>query len=217
MWVISAFYCKSLTSWLQLYGIDFFLLILFNEHEATGSVPSTPQRAGVNSGLKISTASSVAAPNTAALKRSSSKANTPNIQVFNKADVVPVIVPRTCPRVELASDSRKEIGTGKTMPYSIQSKLTDFRKLANTRDEDKTNFPVQTGTTGYKSMEPNEAMGQNFTSAVNGFVQPVVSTARIPVDIRSIGAGKMGANILRDPSPSNQPENCKLFILRDYI
>ncbi|MQL93546.1 hypothetical protein Taro_026192 [Colocasia esculenta] len=177
---------------------------------ATGSVPSTPQRAGLNSGPKISTASVVAAPATTALKRSSSKSNTPNIQVFNKADVVPVIVPRTSPRVELAADSRKEIGAGRTVPYSIQSKLTDFRKLTNNRDDDRTNFSVQSGLPRQKSMESTEATDQNFPSVVNGVIQPVVPAARNPVDIRPIGAGKLGANILRDPSPNSQLDNYDL-------
>uniref|UniRef100_A0A1D1YJU6 Katanin p80 WD40 repeat-containing subunit B1 1 n=1 Tax=Anthurium amnicola TaxID=1678845 RepID=A0A1D1YJU6_9ARAE len=173
---------------------------------SSASIPNTPQRAGVNSGLKITTASSVAAPNTTALKRSSSKANTTNIQVFNKADVVPVIVPRTSPRVELPVDSRKEIGTGRTVQYNVQSKLTDFRKVANNR-EDETSLSVQTGSTLYKSLESNEAMDQNFPSAVNGGSQPVVSSARNSVDVRSTGAGKQGATILIGPNPNNQREN----------
>ncbi|CAA6655698.1 unnamed protein product [Spirodela intermedia] len=179
---------------------------------STGSVPGTPQRAGLNSGLKVTSTSSVAAPSVAVPKRTSSKTSQANIQVFNKSDVVPVIVPRTSPRIELPAESRKDIGIGRTAPYSVQPKLTDFRKLTNNRDDsEKTGFPVQSlrnETTGYKGMESDESVAENFpsTASVNGANQPAISSARNSIDVRSIGMSKLGANTL-ESNANHQSED----------
>ncbi|XP_058099733.1 katanin p80 WD40 repeat-containing subunit B1 homolog KTN80.3 [Magnolia sinica] len=78
---------------------------------STGSVPSTPQRVALSSGPKTTATNSAAVPSVTTQKRSAPKTQSAtNIQIFNKSDVVPVIVPRTSARVEQASDSRKEAG-----------------------------------------------------------------------------------------------------------
>ena len=99
--------------------------------EAAGSVPGTPQRVNLNTGLKTTMTGSLTVSSAAAQKRSSTKVlSAANVPVLNKGDVIPVIVPRTNSRLEQVADSRKEIGiAARTMPFSLQSKTTDFRKF----------------------------------------------------------------------------------------
>ena len=92
--------------------IFFFVLI-----EATGNGPSTPQRVSSNAGPKANSVSSVAVPNAVVPKRNSVKAtSTFNNPIFNKSDVIPVIVPRTNSRHE-QDESRKDFDVaGRAMP-----------------------------------------------------------------------------------------------------
>ncbi|KAK4766160.1 hypothetical protein SAY87_007802 [Trapa incisa] len=105
---------------------------------STGSVPGTPQRVNTNASQRtsqanLSTASTVAA----APKRSSSKSQSLiNFPTNNKADIVPVIVPRTDPIPEITTEMRKEGSlASRTMPFSLQSKTMEFRKFSNGRDD----------------------------------------------------------------------------------
>ncbi|KQJ85290.1 katanin p80 WD40 repeat-containing subunit B1 homolog isoform X2 [Brachypodium distachyon] len=71
-----------------------------------GMVPNTPQRAGISSSTKTVGHSTFASGGTT-LKRSSLKSsNASNPHNFSKADVVPVIIPRTSSGTELDTDSR---------------------------------------------------------------------------------------------------------------
>ncbi|XP_008802561.2 katanin p80 WD40 repeat-containing subunit B1 homolog KTN80.4-like isoform X1 [Phoenix dactylifera] len=176
---------------------------------STGSVPGTPQRIGSSTGAKITAANSAATPGAPTLKRSSSKSHgTTNIQTFNKNDVIPVIVPRTSSRVELGSDSRKETGAGRTLPYSVQSKFSDFRKLSNIRDDsDRSDISIQSGFVGNKNSESNEVLGQNFQSAGSGVDPPVSAGEHSLDDVKRTGTGKLGASLLTEPSTSYNHEN----------
>lgn len=81
----------------------FFPLLI----EAAGNGPSTPQKINLSAGPKNSV-SSVTVPSAVVPKRNSVKASsTFNNPIFNKSDVIPVIVPRTSSRHE-QDDSRKE-------------------------------------------------------------------------------------------------------------
>ncbi|KAK9115464.1 hypothetical protein Sjap_014411 [Stephania japonica] len=137
---------------------------------ATGSVPGTPQKVGLNTGPKSNTGSLASAPSTGSLRRSSLKTHSTNIHVLNKSEVVPVIVPRTSTRIEQAADSRKEIcAGGRTAPCSIQSRGTDVQKiLTNMGESDRPNVSLSSGIMGCKTTELNEDTDQNFISIVEG-------------------------------------------------
>ncbi|XP_020115278.1 katanin p80 WD40 repeat-containing subunit B1 homolog isoform X2 [Ananas comosus] len=103
------------------------------EAKPIACVPGTPQRIGLSAAAKPTASSSGPASSTPNLKRNSSKSHsTANVLSFNRADVVPVIVPRTSSRTELASDSIRESGdvipviVPRTNPKVEQS--SDFRK-----------------------------------------------------------------------------------------
>lgn len=72
---------------------------------ATGSLPGTPRRVGQHPSVKMSSTSTSAASNAGTLKRSSVKAQTMSNIQSSKFDNVPVIVPRTGPRIEPAANS----------------------------------------------------------------------------------------------------------------
>lgn len=186
------------------------------QHEATGNVPGTPPRASLSTAPKTTAAGSAAGPNTATLKRIVPKVHsTTNIQIFNKSDVVPVIVPRTSTRMEQSADSRKETTTaGRPIPYTAQPKITDFRKLSNSRDDlERANVPVQSGSIGSKSINSNEVTAQNFFPGANDTHQPIIASERNMVEARCIGTGNIGASMSVEPSAR---ENCMFPFLKYY-
>ncbi|XP_031381688.1 katanin p80 WD40 repeat-containing subunit B1 homolog isoform X2 [Punica granatum] len=105
---------------------------------STGSVPGTPQRVSIHASQRAAQANSGTVPSVAAApKRTSTKSQSLiNFPTYNRADVVPVIVPRTDSKPEIASDSRKETSlASRTMPFSLQSKSMELRKLSNGSDD----------------------------------------------------------------------------------
>ena len=104
---------------------------------STGSVSGAPQRVNLSTGLKTTMTGPITVPGAAASKRSSTKVlSAANVPVLNKADVIPVIVPRTNSMSEQVAVSRKAIGiAARTMPFSLQSKTTDFRKFSNSQED----------------------------------------------------------------------------------
>ena len=101
----------SIYTFLHLMIKEFHMPYIFycSYHtEASGLVPSTPQRAGVGSNNRSFGNSAFASGGTT-LKRSSLRShNASSVSNFSKADVVPVIVPRTISGGELATDSRSD-------------------------------------------------------------------------------------------------------------
>jgi hypothetical protein len=179
--------------------------------EATGSVPSTPQRISFNASPKTIPASSMAVPSGTAPKRNYTKAHsTVNVPVINKLDVIPVIVPRTNMRSEQAADSRKELGlAARTMPFSLQSKATDFRKLSNIRDEvDKQIVSVLPEFTGSKAAELSSASDRNIFPAAKSLTQGVSAEEKSMKDDRFIGSSKHEMNSMMESSASYQHETC---------
>ncbi|KAJ6842532.1 katanin p80 WD40 repeat-containing subunit B1-like protein [Iris pallida] len=193
----------------------------------TGSTPGTPQRIGISPGPKVSTVNSASQPSSTTLKRSSSKSHgsanpqtfnksdvvpvivprTNNPQTFNKSEVVSVIVPRTSSRAELASESRRENAGGRTVPYNGQSKLTDFRKYSNIRNDSDRG----SGFMGNKTI-PNDDLDQDFISPANGVDRPATAGDSNVDDARCVGSGKFGMSQLPEPSTSYNDENYNIRV-----
>uniref|UniRef100_A0A1J3CIH9 Katanin p80 WD40 repeat-containing subunit B1 homolog n=2 Tax=Noccaea caerulescens TaxID=107243 RepID=A0A1J3CIH9_NOCCA len=104
---------------------------------SAGSVSDSPHRVTLTSARKVASDVPTVVPTAAASKRNFAKSNTKaNPPVVNKGDFPPVIVPRTDPIVEQAGESRSELDIiGRTMPYSLQSKAADSRRLSSSRNE----------------------------------------------------------------------------------
>lgn len=179
--------------------------------EAPGSVPATPQRIGLNASPKTIPASSVAVPCGTAPKRNSTKVlSTASVPVINKLDVIPVIVPRTNMRSEQAAESRREVSVaGRAMPFTFQSKASDFRKFPNIRDEvDK---PIVSGVpefTGSKAVELGNGADRNIFHAVKSLNQGLSAAEKSMKDDRFVGSGKQEVNSMTETVASYQHENC---------
>jgi katanin p80 WD40 repeat-containing subunit B1 len=97
-------------------------------------IPSTPHRAGVGSHNR-SVGNSAFQSGGTTLKRSSLRNNSAsNVHNFSKADVVPVIVPRTSSGGELATDSRSDAADVAPVFPKVTRRVepaTDSRKESN--------------------------------------------------------------------------------------
>lgn len=102
-------------------SISFWFYILV---KATGNVPGTPQRVNLNIASKTTQPNSVTVPSVAAPKRNSTRATSAvNVPIFNKSDVIPVIVPRNDTRLEQAAEARKEVGiSGRSLEQAAESR-----------------------------------------------------------------------------------------------
>lgn len=180
--------------------------------EATGSAPGTPQRVSLNTGPKTTTAGPITIPSAAAPKKNSTKAHAAvNAPLLSKADVIPVIVPRTNTRLEQAAESRKEIGiAGRTMPFSLQLKTSDFRKFPSSReDTDQPTISMLSEATGCKATEMGSVTDRNIFPSVKGSILGVSTAERNIKDDRYTGSGKNESNLMMDPPTSYQEESCK--------
>lgn len=180
-------------------------------YEATGSAPGTPQRINLNSSPKTIVASSASVPSATTLKRNSIKTSVPT---FNKSDVIPVIVPRTSIRSELAAESRKEASVaGRTMTFSLQSKTNDFRKLSSSREEvDKPTVSIVSESTTSKATELSSTADRNGLSTVISSTQGIDTTEKSMKDDRCVGPGKHETNSVMEPTASYQHESCMYLI-----
>ncbi|THU71793.1 hypothetical protein C4D60_Mb04t05260 [Musa balbisiana] len=180
--------------------------------QTAASIPGTPQRTGTNAGVKTTTTAPTPVSTTS--KRSSSKAQaTTNLQTINKSDIIPVIVPRTNPRVELSSDSTKVTGVGRTIPYDIQSKFANFRKLSNIRENsDKADMSIESGLVGNRNTEQNEYLGQTSISSANAVTQLVTAGENNQDGVRRVITGRGRLNSFRESTANYDQENYNIKI-----
>ncbi|KAK1305446.1 hypothetical protein QJS10_CPB11g02391 [Acorus calamus] len=173
---------------------------------STGSAPATPPKVGLNVNLKSAPTNSAVASTTATMKKSASRTQQAAVQMFTKSDVIPVIVPRTSARSP--TDARKETNAGRTVSYTLQSKLNDLRKQSDGRDDSgRTNFSIHSGLMGPRNNEPDEVMDQNFLCRVNNRNQSVSTTERNSVALRCAEPGKLGENLLVEPPADYRHES----------
>ncbi|KAK3422060.1 katanin p80 WD40 repeat-containing subunit B1 homolog KTN80.4 isoform X1 [Eucalyptus grandis] len=161
---------------------------------STGSVPGTPQRV-----------TSVTAQSTAAPRRSSARANaTIGLLSFSKSDIVPVIVPRTDARSELAAESKKEVDlASRTMPFSLQSKSVELRKLSNGRDElDQPTVSGRSETAGPNPSSLSNIANRNIFSVVRAPAQGLSTAERNAMDDSSGPPSKRDTSLVMD-APAN--------------
>ncbi|KAK6921524.1 WD40 repeat [Dillenia turbinata] len=167
------------------------------------SVPGTPQRVNVSTGAETSLGGSVAAPIVTAPKRRNLKAQTTtNPSVFNKSDIVPVIVPRTSMRSEQASESRNEVGSvvARTMPFSLQSKVAEIKKLSNSRDDlEKPPVNGQPHNVGPKPAELTGVVDQMTFPSIKSPTRRISEVERTVKDDPFSVSGKCDSNSMVEP------------------
>ncbi|WCJ40113.1 hypothetical protein M5689_021044 [Euphorbia peplus] len=175
---------------------------------STGSAPVTPQRVSLNSVLKP-----VSGPimvNAAVSKKTSTRGHSAaNVPTLNKTDIIPVVVPRHNTRSEPVAEPRKDIGiAGRTMPFSLQSRTTDYRKFPNGREDmDLTTVPSPSESTSSKSAESSTVADRNVLPIVRGSVHGMSTAERIIKDDRPIRLGKNDPNLIQEPPNCFQDEN----------
>ncbi|KAG6468083.1 hypothetical protein ZIOFF_072651 [Zingiber officinale] len=178
----------------------------------TKSLPGTPQRIGACASTRVPLTAPASV--SSSVKRSLSKLqSTSNLQT-NKADIVPVIVPRDSLRLQLPSDCTKDSRVGKTTPFDIQSKFTEFWKVSNIKENtDKTDISIQSGYLSSSNIEQNEFLGQTPVSSGNAGTQRVSADENHLDGIKNLIKGRIRSNSFREPRLHFEQENCKSDIL----
>lgn len=177
--------------------------------EATGSTSGSPRRVTSTSSPKVSSGVSTVVSTAASSTRNNFKANLP---IVKKGDFSPVIVPRTDPVIEQAVESRAELDIiGRTMPYSLQSKAADSRRLSSIRNEPDlpTDSPLERSHS--HPTEPSKLQdGDAFTSEESGTWD---TAERKSKDNRYRGFGRFNSRSLLRSPPRNHDENCMFQLL----
>lgn len=186
--------------------LHFLVCLLFAE--ATGSISDSPRRVTLTSAPKIASGVSTVVPTAAASKRNFGKANPKaNPPVVNKEDYFPVIVPRSDPIIEQASECRAELDIiGRTMPYSLQSKAADTRRLSSSRNE--TDLPTSSLLERSQSQPVESSTLQDGNTYRTDEGDTWDTAERTNKDNRYRGFGRFNSRSLVRSPPSNHDENC---------
>ncbi|KAG2334421.1 hypothetical protein Bca52824_005601 [Brassica carinata] len=174
---------------------------------STGSTSGSPRRVTVSSSPKVASGVSTVVSTAAASRRSFAKDNLKaNLPVVNKEEFFPVIVPRTDPIIEQAVESRAELDIiGRTMPYALQSKAADSRRLSSIRNEPDLPTDSLLERSQSQPIEPNNLQdGNTFTSDESGTWD---TAERKNKDNRYRGFGRFNSQSLLRSPPRNHYEN----------
>ncbi|URD76532.1 katanin p80 WD40 repeat-containing subunit B1 [Musa troglodytarum] len=191
------------------------------ETKPVAYVPGTPQRIATNAGTKTTTTAPAPGPAPAlapvatTVKRSVSKTQaTTNLPTIKKSDIIPVIVPRTSPRLELSADSTND-GIGRTIPCDIHTKSGNFRKVSNINENsERADMSVQSGFVGSRTTEQNELMDQTAISSGNAVTQRVTGGETNLDDVKCVTTGRPGANLFRESTANYDHENYNIRVHR---
>ncbi|KAL1209770.1 Katanin p80 WD40 repeat-containing subunit B1-like protein [Cardamine amara subsp. amara] len=178
---------------------------------STGSTSDSPHRVTFTSAPKISSGVPTVVPTAAASKRNFAKSNPKsNPSVVNKEDFFPVIIPRTDPIIEQAAESRAELDIiGRTMPYSLQSKAADSRRLSSSRNEPDLPTASPLERTRSQPVEPSNLQdGKTYPSDEGGTGDTAERKNR---DNRYREFGRFNSRSLVRSPPRNHDENSDLI------
>ncbi|KAG0474301.1 hypothetical protein HPP92_013987 [Vanilla planifolia] len=129
-----------------------------------------------------------------------------NLHTISKSDVMPVIVPRTSVRLEPATEFAKENDGEISLTQNIQSKPMDSRRPSSFRDGSvRTNVSIQPEFMDNKS--DGQIPDQDLLNVANSVNQLSNNRERIIDVVRTIGNGKLRANLSVGPSTSYQHES----------
>ncbi|XP_047341054.1 katanin p80 WD40 repeat-containing subunit B1 homolog KTN80.4 [Impatiens glandulifera] len=169
---------------------------------STGSIPST-QKIIPNNNSKVTPApapaSSVTVPGAIAPKRNTVKVQpTISSSVFNRSEVIPVIIPRHNGLLDVA-ESKKEITGGRRVPISMQTKTSDLRKISNVREEpEKPSVTMQSEAETVKITELSNMMDKNAFPAAKGSLSGVSENEVNVKDVRCTSSGRYRTNSLQE-------------------
>lgn len=194
--------------------VVFNVFPLLND-EATVSTPSTPQRSNFSVVSRTTQNNSSAVANATNSKRQAAKVqSTASISLFNRSDVIPVVVPRHNPRLDQAVESRKEDIPVKNVLPPLQSKASDFRKFINARDDfERLNVSSQPDNELPKAMDlgfVDRSCGTSVKSSTTG----VAAVERKSKDEKPMIPRKVDTNATIDALGRYQHENCMYSFIK---
>ncbi|XP_042010342.1 katanin p80 WD40 repeat-containing subunit B1 homolog KTN80.4-like [Salvia splendens] len=144
------------------------------DSKSSASTLSTHQKSNISVVPKTMQINAPAVSSATNPKRQAAKPQSVANILFNRSDVIPVIVPRNNPRAEQVTEFRKEDGPVKAAPLHL-SKTSDVRKIINTRDVlERTNVPTQSDNEPPKSMDSN-APDTTFSTSVKNSISGLVA------------------------------------------
>ncbi|XP_042005470.1 katanin p80 WD40 repeat-containing subunit B1 homolog KTN80.4-like isoform X2 [Salvia splendens] len=145
------------------------------DSKSSASTLSTPQKSNISVVPKTMQINAPAVSSATNPRRQAAKPQSVANILFNRSDVMPVIVPRNNPRAEQVTEFRKEDDPVKAVPLHLQSKTSDVRKIMNTRDVlERTNVPTQSDNEPSKSMDSN-ATDKTFSTSVKNSISGLVA------------------------------------------
>ncbi|RRT42952.1 hypothetical protein B296_00056764 [Ensete ventricosum] len=127
---------------------------------------------------------------------------------------------------ELIGSAGPEVtGVGRTIPYDIQSKFANFRKVSNIRENsDKADMSIESGLVGNRNTEQNEYLDQTSISSANAVTQLATAGENNQDGVRRNITGRGRLNSFRESTANYDQENCKsesfnflLHVARSYI
>ncbi|KAL2518576.1 Transducin/WD40 repeat-like superfamily protein [Abeliophyllum distichum] len=175
----------------------------------TINAPATPQRGNLSVVPRTTQINSMAVSNVTAPKRHSVRVqSTANISVFNRSEVMPVVVPRNNPRIEQAAEQRKEGAPLRTLPLSMQSKTSDVRKFSSVRDDlERSTISSLSENEAPKAIDSSEVSDKStFTESRSSIVGVPVAERNAKDDKRMI-SGKVETNAAVDTLATCQRES----------
>ncbi|CAA2963407.1 katanin p80 WD40 repeat-containing subunit B1 homolog isoform X1 [Olea europaea subsp. europaea] len=158
--------------------------------------PATPQRGNLSVVPRTTQVNSMAVSNVTAPKRHPVKVqSTPNISVFNRSEVIPVLVPRNNPRMEQAAEQRKGGAPLRTLPLSMQSKTSDDRKFSSVRDDlERSTISSLSESQDPKAIDSSEVSDRSAFTEVRSSIIGVPAAERNAKDDKRMLSGKVEIN-----------------------
>ncbi|CAA3009380.1 katanin p80 WD40 repeat-containing subunit B1 homolog isoform X1 [Olea europaea subsp. europaea] len=174
------------------------------------STAATPQRGNLSVVPRTTQINSMAVTNVTAPKRHSVKVqSTANISVFNRSEVIPVLVPRNNPRTEQAAEQSKEAAPLRTLPLSMQSKTSDVRKFSSARDDlERSTISSLTESDAPTFIISNEVPNRSTFTEARGSVIGVPAAERNAKDDKRMLSGNVETNAAVDALAICQDEFC---------
>ncbi|KAL1556481.1 katanin p80 WD40 repeat-containing subunit B1 KTN80.4-like [Salvia divinorum] len=144
------------------------------DSKPSASTLSTPQKSNISVVPKTMQINAPAVSSATNPKRQAPKPQSVANTLFNRSDVIPVIVQRNNSRAEQVTEFRKEDAPVKVVPLHLQTKTSDVRKIINTRDIlERTNVPTQFDNEPPKSMDsnvPDKPCSTSVKNSIGGLV-----------------------------------------------
>ncbi|XP_057773698.1 katanin p80 WD40 repeat-containing subunit B1 homolog KTN80.4-like isoform X1 [Salvia miltiorrhiza] len=176
------------------------------DSKSSASTPSTPQKSNFSVVPKTMQITAPAISSATNPKRQAAKAQSTANILFNRSDVIPVIVPRNNPRAEQATEFRKEDAPVKAVPLHSQSKTSDVRKIISPGDVfERTNIPTQSDNELPKSMDSN-VPDRTFSASIKNSISGLAADRKVRDDKPMISR-RVDTNAAIDTLARYQHEN----------